>query len=408
MNVNKQMNPPKILLIGVSGVYNYGCEAIVRGTETIIRSEYPNVDIIYASSRPTDDQTRLLGSQVKLIKRKKLGRYSIKNIFRKLLSMVGIRWSPIMDSMQMIEDVNAVLSIGGDIYKLSPSGDYSFSFPKFGDACIKKGVLYILWGASVGPFSDNLKAKREYTTHLKNISLITAREIATVKYLQKLGVSDNVVPCADPAFVVAPEIKAAHIAQKKGLSIGVNLSPLSISYTNASLEESIYTQASAIEGLIKTLNTRIVLIPHVVCDFNEADDDLRYLRQIQKNIAPKYLKSVTLISDDLGFIGIKKELIKCDLIIAARMHCAINALAAHVPTILVSYSLKAAGMCQYVYGDGSWVIALNEFTSDNVLGKVRLMINQQQRIRAYLAERVPEIQQDAHRPMQMLGEMLKA
>ena len=101
-------------------------------------------------------------------------------------------------------------------------------------------------------------------------------------------------------------------------------------------------------------------------------------------------------------------MIKCDLVIAARMHCAINAVAANVPTILVSYSRKAVGMCQYVYGNSEWVIPLNKFTSDNVLGKVRLMINQQQRIRAYLAERVPEIQQDAHSPMQMLSKMLKA
>ncbi len=138
-NVDRKdkMKSPKILLIGISGVYNYGCEAIVRGTEAIIRREYPNADIIYASFRPTDDQARLYGSQVKLIKRKHLRRYSIKNISRKLLSIVGIRWSPRIDSLQMLKNVNAILSIGGDIYRLGPSGGHSFSIPKFGDACIK-------------------------------------------------------------------------------------------------------------------------------------------------------------------------------------------------------------------------------------------------------------------------------
>ncbi len=89
------------------------------------------------------------------------------------------------------------------------------------------------------------------------------------------------------------------------------------------------------------------------------------------------------------------------------MHCAINALAAHVPTILVAYSRKAVGMCQYVYGNGDWVIPLNEFVSDHALEKIRSMINQREKKRAYLAERIPEIQQDAYRPMQTLKEMLE-
>ena len=95
-------------------------------------------------------------------------------------------------------------------------------------------------------------------------------------------------------------------------------------------------------------------------------------------------------------------------VIAARMHCAINALAAHVPTILVAYSRKTIGMCQYVYGNCDWIIPLNEFVSNFALEKVRLMINQQQKIRSYLAERIPEIQKDAYRPMRALKKMLES
>ena len=404
---NSPAHELQVLLIGISGVYNYGCEAIVRGTAAIVRKEYPNADIIYASPRPTDDQARLYGSQVKIVKRKYLGRYSIKNISRKLLSMVGISWSPIMDSLQMLKGVDAVLSIGGDIYTLGPTGGYSFSLPKFGDASIKKGILYVLWGASIGPFSDNPKAETVYKTHLKNVSLITARETATVEYLRKIGVSDNVVPCADPAYVVAPEIKADHTSQRNDLTIGINLSPLSVRHTNYSLEESIHAQAKTIEGLIKALNPHVVLIPHVVCHFNEGDDDLRYLRRVKQAIASEHQAVVTLLDTDTGFVGAKKELVKCDLVIAARMHFGINALAAHVPTILVSYSRKAVGMCQYVYGNGDWVIPLNEFVPDNVLDKIMELIGRKEEIRTYLAKRIPEIQEAAYSPVKALKEMLE-
>lgn len=406
MNNRQSISDLQILLIGIGGVYNYGCEAIVRGTEQIIRKEYPTADIIYASRRPEDDRARLKGCHIELIRRKRVGRYSPRNVLRKVLSIAGISWYLTTDPPKISNGYDAVLSIGGDIYTIRSNGTGNRGFLRFGDACETRGVPYVLWGASIGPFSQNPETERIFTKHLKNISLITARETATVDYLQTLGVIDNVIPCADPAYVVASEIKTNDTNRRNGLTIGVNLSPLSVRHSRYSLEEAIYVQSEVIQKVIKTLNARIVLIPHVVCDFMEGDDDLRYLRRLKQAIKSEYQEAVTLLNNDIGFVGTKKELVKCDLVIAARMHCAINALAAHVPTILVSYSRKAVGMCEYVYGNGDWVIPLNEFGSNHTLEKIRSIIKQQQQIRAYLAKRIPEIQHDAYRPIQTLKEIL--
>lgn len=401
------MKSPTILLIGIGGVYNYGCEAIVRGTETIVHRIYPDAHIVYASPRVADDLNRLRGSKIKVIERGRHRRYSIKNICRKLLSFAEIRWDPVVYSLGLLKDIDAVFSIGGDIYTLGPTGDYSMSFPKFGEAAQKRGVPYVLWGASVGPFTANPKVEKSLARHLKEVSLITARETATIGYLRSLEVCDNVVSCADPAYVVAPEVKANGVRQGGKFTIGINLSPLSIRYTDYSEEDAIRIQAKTIEELIKIFDARIVLIPHVVSDFNEADDDLRYLRKVKRAIASEYQELLTLLEADPGFIGTKKELIKCDLVIAARMHCAINALAAHVPTIFIAYSRKAVGMCQYVYGNSDWVLPLCEFTKEGVLGeKVRSMKNQMPRVRDCLSKRIPEIQHEAYLPLLRLKEVL--
>lgn len=402
------MKSPKILLIGIGGVYNYGCEAIVRGTEIIIRREYPAADIVYASRRVADDQKRLEGSDVQVIERSIPQRYSAKNICRKLLSFSGIKWAPMVESLGVLKGIDAVFSIGGDIYTLGPTGAYSMSFPKFGDVARKRGIPYALWGASVGPFTENPKVEKAFKRHLKGLSLITARETATVDYLRSLGISDNVVSCADPAYVVAPEIKANGMRHGDKFVIGINLSPLSIRYTDYSEEEVVHAQAKIIEMLIKTFDARIVLIPHVVSDFNEGDDDLRYLRKIKEAIASEYQKSLILLGMDLGFVDTKKELIKCNIVIAARMHCAINALAANVPTILVAYSRKAVGMCQYVYGNDDWVIPLSVFVKEGVLEeKVGSMKKQELEIRDYLCKRIPEIQNDSYRPLRKVNKMLE-
>lgn len=403
------MKSPKILLIGIGGVYNYGCEAIVRGTEIIVRSEYPDANIVYASNRVTEDRKMLEGSQVQVIERGRFRRYSLKNICRKLLTLAGIKWCPMVDSMGLVEGVDAVFSIGGDIYTLAPDGGYSMSFPKFGDAVRKLGIPYALWGASVGPFTTNHKAEKAYTKHLKGLSLITAREVATVDYLRTLGISANVVSCADPAYVVAPEIKAKGTNREAPITIGINLSPLSAHFTKNTLEESISRQAQSIQGLIHVTKARVMLIPHVVANFDEGNDDLRYLQKVKQAMAPAYQTAVSILENDLGFTGTKKELVKCDLVIAARMHCAINALAARIPTILVAYSRKAVGMAKYVYGNQDWVISLDQLVNEKVLeAKVQAMNARREEIHAYLNDRIPIIQKEVYRPIERLKAVLGA
>ncbi len=400
---------PRILLIGISGVYNYGCEAIVRGTEVILRRAYPNAEIVYASRRPSDDQRRLAGSQVTIIQRPKHNRYSIKNACRKLASFGGVRWQIRIDSLRLLRKVDAVLSIGGDLYTPGPLGDCSLAFPKFGDAARRRGIPYVLWSASVGPFSHDADLENAFRKHLNRLTLITARESTTIDYLASQGIAEKVVPCADPAYVVARDIRADGSRSRERPTIGVNLSPLATRFSARSAEEAIREQARSLESLVQATGATIVLIPHVVCDFDPNDDDLAYLRRLKEAIAPECQDAVVLRHSDGGFVGAKRDLARCDLVIAARMHCAINALAARVPTLLVAYSRKAVGMAQYVYGNGEWVLPIDQFANEQVLiDKVRSMLSQRAGLHTALNARIPQIQQDAFRPLERLTAELAA
>lgn len=399
---------PNILLIGIGGVYNYGCEAIVRGTEIILRKEYPDANIIYASRRVSDDTKRLQGSNVSIIDRGKSKRYSVKNIIRKLLSLLGIKWFPVYDSMNLLEGIDAVFSIGGDLYTLSSSGQYSLSLPKFCEAAQKQGIPYILWGASIGPFSRNTKAERIFRAHLLKVDLITAREKESIEYLNKLSISRNVIQCADPAYLVASEIVSHQSRIFKMLTIGINLSPLSAGYLKKSLDEIIMNQTKVIEEIITEFNANILLIPHVVSNSNINDDDLRYLQNILTIINPTYHNSISLIDSDIGFIETKRQLTTCDIVIAARMHCAINALSAHIPTLLLSYSAKARGMAQYVYNNNNWVLPLDDFHSQNtqLFNTLSSLVEKRKILSDYLSKRIPQIQADALNPLARIREII--
>ena len=347
-----------VLLIGIGGVYNYGCEAIVRGTVNILKSINPEVKISYASYNYEDDVQRLTDCDIHIIQRKRIGRWSFHNIMRKLLSLIRINYVLPYDSTDWIDGYDTVFSIGGDIYTLYPDAAYDASLLLFLEKCQAKGIKYVLWGASVGKFEKNSKALAFFKKHLERIDLIVTREWVTVDYLKSLGIVQNVVFAPDPAYFVECPFWEKN-EKTQGITLGINLSPLSALYHYGNLEIAINKQVEAICGLVREINCRLIFLPHVFSN-SMNDNDLSYLEQIANKVRPKGY-SVDVVNSDPGFIGLKKFLNKCDFVIAARMHCAVNAITMNIPTVFLSYSEKAKGMAEYVYNTKNAVLSLSEF-----------------------------------------------
>jgi len=122
-------------------------------------------------------------------------------------------------------------------------------------------------------------------------------------------------------------------------------------------------QAKVIIELIDDFTTEVLFVPHVSAEnLHTNDNDYLYLKELYTRLPIAYQDKVHLLPVSEGFLATKKHLIHCDLCIASRMHCAINALTARVPTILLSYSAKAKGMCEYVYGSDQFVLPLSDFS----------------------------------------------
>lgn len=343
----------KVLLIGIGGVYNYGCEAIIRGTVDILKTIDSTIEVYYASYNYEDDVKRLEGCDVKVIRARKFRCWSIRNILKKLCTYID--YIPFMD---WIKEYDTVFSIGGDMYTLNSRGGFDKSLPLLCEKCKKLGLHYILWGASVGKFEKNPKALRFFQKHLTGVDSIVVREKHTFDYLHNIGITKNVVLAPDPAFFVAPEL---HIHTKSDHNvIGLNLSPLSALYQYGNLKDAMERQVEAIVRLIEVRKCTILLLPHVIStDYN--DNDLAYMRDIYSRLPESYCSFVELIDSDPGFIGLKRFIMQCDFVIAARMHCAVNAISVGVPALFLAYSEKAKGMAEYVYNSNEPVISLKDF-----------------------------------------------
>ena len=199
----------KYLLIGINGVYNYGCEAIVRGSVNILRAFDPQAEITYATLSPDYDRKMLADCGLEIITRRFISRFSFPRLARRLAACLGIEIPVMFDLKETATEkkYDYVLSIGGDIYTLSPDNkEYPSALMLFGDYCEKNGRHYILWGASVGPFSVNPGVEKKVKEHLLRISGITSREKKSTEYLNSIGLGGRLLECADPAFTVAAEI----------------------------------------------------------------------------------------------------------------------------------------------------------------------------------------------------------
>ena len=346
----------KVLLIGIRGTYNYGCEAIVRGTTALLEKYVPDIEVYYASYNYADDRKRLKGCNVHLINRKTS---FIHRVIRKGLSILGIKYNMPYDRLSWVKKYHfdAVFSIGGDIYTLDARKNYNPSLPLFCEKLQALGLKYILWGASIGPFTENPEAEDFFKNHLKKTDLIVCREENTQEYLKRLEIEKNVVLAADPAFSVPDPSPAVKEADKT--HIGINLSPLSSLYFYKDIEEAAKRQAHIVTGIIKKYDANIYLLPHVLSPINTNDNDLFFLEKVYENIPKEHKKRVTLVKTDPGFIGLKRYIKQCRAVIAARMHCAINALSCGIPAVFLSYSEKSKGLSKYAYGTDKYAIKLS-------------------------------------------------
>lgn len=350
----------KILLIGILGTYNYGCEAIIRGIDKQIHRAIPNCQIDYASLNIDDDSKRLYDCNVNIIPLRNISKYSFNNIRRKLCRIMGYEAEVCMyKDYSFVKKYDCVLSIGGDMYTLSENGGYSKHLSALGNYCKKNNIKYSIWGCSIGPFDKNIDALTYFKKHLGDVSSIVVRESFTLEYLKRIGISSNVYVLPDPAFYIRENQNCVFPENLYDKVLGLNLSPLSSLHYYSSLEEAIEVQVNVIDSLIDKYNCRVELIPHVFSPYLE-DNDKSYLERI-KNKSRNPQKLHIDICDE-GYLGLTSKLKSCDIILSSRMHCCLNAITLGVPSIFLSYSSKSLGMSRFVYGDDCAVLNLKEFS----------------------------------------------
>lgn len=394
-----------LFILAGNGPYaNLGCEAIVRGTVKILREHFRDPRFVCLSHFRSEEQYRNQRLQetdraiVHLTSHRLNKKEIIRNfwkpgawgaVYQHFFNRDAFCIQAYRDMLPYLDETAAVLSVGGDNYSL----DYGVPtlFTALDDLVLGHKRPIVLWGASVGPFSAMPDYEQYMNSHLRKVTGIFARESATVEYLESIGVTRNVYPVADPAFLMDAIQPKEKISIEKG-AIGINLSPLMAKFvTGGDLERWTNIAAAIIAEVARRTESQVYLISHVT---NPNSNDHTFMQRAL-SLIPGENENIKLVQPTYNAAETKWIISQMALFAGARTHSTIAALSSGVPTLSFAYSIKAQGINRDIFGHANYCMESNDLDSEAVASRVVSMLDEAAMIREDLAKSISAVQRAA-------------
>ena len=356
------MSRGDLFILAGNGPYdNRGCEAITRGTISILRKNFNNPHFVALSNftsygqferqKKTEEDTGV--THIKTWR--SINKLNPFYYYQWFIRKVSPRFSYQMmykDLIPYISKAKVVLAVGGDKYTLD------YGYPVYtvilGNLISEYRKPLVIWGASVGPFSKDLKYERFMADHLVNkAAVIFVRESISLEYLLGLGVK-KVYLVADPAFCLDEKQPMEIYSVEEG-AVGINLSPLLAKYIAGGNRREWVSKAGKIIAQIKDKFCRpIYLIPHITHTF---ENDYIFMRDALSTIDKT---GVHLVPPNFNAAETKWIIGRMAYFIGARTHATIAAISSAVPTLSLAYSVKALGINKDIFGHTRYCLQPNE------------------------------------------------
>lgn len=417
----------QIILYMHAGSGNHGCEAIVNSLCHMMKE-----DAVLVSYRGNEDWQYTLKELCEIKQERSFDEHKLAHIAyyvhrmltKDAASFLRYRYEDIFKKPMS----PLAISIGGDNYCY----DSMLSDLRLANlAFTKKGTKTVLLGCSIEP--ELLKSGQEAQADqiledLSRYHLIIARESLTYEALcdafakrreqsnsnnNSSNNSDNnrnilnirstsniqitpdfprIVQIPDPAFTLGYVRKKVPDGFWKGNTVGVNVSPL-IQKSESVPGITMKCYEELIEWIIEHTDMQIALIPHVVWKNN---DDRKPLSELYE----KYKSTERLVQiPDGSCEELKGYISQCRFFVGARTHATIAAYSTCVPTLVVGYSVKAAGIAQDLFGSQEHYVLPVQSLRDpqDLVCEFQWLMEQENSIWEHLQRKIPDYQEQALR-----------
>lgn len=376
----------KVVLFGHGGSGNRGCEAIIRGTSSIIKKNVEDANITVVSNRAYEDVNAKIDTIDHLESSKMLTRYTpiwVANVLTRRFLKPDYVWHYLYKSIfKVAEDSDICMSIGGDNYCYGkPRSQYYINRK------IKRlNKKLVFWGASVEPDAID----REMADDLNSCDLKIVRESITYQALLDNGIKENVFLHSDPAFTMERQEVEMPNGWEDGAMVGINISPMVARYGQ---EESLNAATnSLIQHILDSSEYKVCLVPHV---FWKNKNDYQYMQKFYNEF--KDTGRVILVGENYNSPQTKYIISKCRSLIASRTHATIAGYSTCVPTAAIGYSVKAKGIARDIFGtEKDFVLPVQTLANANDLIMAFDKLNERESdLKKYLEEKMPDYKKSA-------------
>lgn len=390
----------RFYLSGQNSFSNRGCEAIVRSTVKLINQVFESPEILVPSNNIESDRKqwpeyKSYGVEFVPDEFPSMTRFwaHFQRLPCKLIKQAHWPFGLSERFRSDIESVDVVMSVGGDNYSL----DYRLPslLVALDQYAQSKNKVSVLFGASVGPFEKEPDYVPFIQNHLQGFHQLWVRESVSQKYLTETLKLNNVHKMADPAFNLDYQETALDTFWPTEVGdgvLGVNISPLIEKYTHegqASLREQT---VEFIKHVLNTTSLSVVLVPHVIpLDHSTKNNDAVYMAPMLETLS-QFSGRVGMISSDFNAAQLKYAIRQLRFFIGARTHATIAALSSQVPTISISYSVKAKGINVDLFGEDTPVLPTNELSTQSLVTKFDWLMANEETLKQQLSEKIPLLQ----------------
>ena len=206
------------------------------------------------------------------------------------------------------------------------------------------GKSYVFLPQTIGPFNND-RVRVKAAKSLNNATFVMTRDKASLEFVREIcPTQNNVKEYIDVAFVLPYK----RIEFEKGFAhVGLNISALlwNEGYTRnnqfglaCDYKELI---RSIIEYFLQQPNTKVHLIPHVVLQERNIENDY----EVSYDLWRKYSSPNLIIAPyPLDPVEVKSYISGLDFFMGARMHSTIAAFSSGVPVVPMAYSRKFNGL----------------------------------------------------------------
>lgn len=388
----------KIILVGASlNSGNKGINALTRGQINLLLDKYgENIEIKILSYTVTEKINNIIEYNKKNINIEEIPATK-KELVQAYIKCNTWGKNQILD---LIESADIVLDISegdsfSDIYGIKRFIQHSI----IKLICIKIKKKLVIMPQTLGPFNRSF-VKVIAKKILNKADYVFVRDELSKKFAEdELNIKREIVYIPDMAFYMKPNENVEisnFINNKEDNIVGINVSALLFNggYTRKNMfdlrvDYKILIR-SIIDEFMKLNNVKIILIPHVLTNYTEVEDDFRVCNIIKKELDEVYPGRIFTIDKHYKEDEIKSIISGCDFFIGSRMHACIGAISTKVPTVPIAYSRKFIGIWEKI-GLGKCVADPRKESEDIIIKKVINTYKEKRSVKDKLENEIPNL-----------------